>query len=434
MGEPAGLDPSARPFLFLIVDAIPFELAREAWRSGRLPGFSQPRPMVSVFPSLTNVAVGALLQGVFDEVPLGYEARHYDPATATVRGGFHDPASEGGIGHLHGHLRGVLGHLAVYLLRSSMAYGEIRWITQSFLRNHSPWLAYVPATDGVAHFSGRASLERAFGKICEAVCRARDEHQRRTGVAPGVVMASDHGMAFGRFSHLSTHQLSECLRTAGFAPESTAARGFLLVAYGDVGSGVVYTTRTDAVSVAEAVAQAPGVEIAFALDGAGAVALSSKRGDLLRARIAWQEDRYLYEPLAGDPLEYAAVWNTLGRTGHLDDGWAKDRHLFASTASHRYPDALARVRRGLLDLVQAPAPVLFSMKQNWTYGPPLTHFGAKIMGGQIGTHGALSAEESLGFATATAPDEPAEWREQPALRPQEVLRPWRRLAAAGAEQ
>ena len=63
MDDPAGRDLPARPFLFLIVDAIPLEVAREAWQAGELPGFAPPRPMVSVFPSLTNVAVGALLQG-----------------------------------------------------------------------------------------------------------------------------------------------------------------------------------------------------------------------------------------------------------------------------------------------------------------------------------------------------------------------------------
>jgi hypothetical protein len=84
------------------------------------------------------------------------------------------------------------------------------------------------------------------------------------------------------------------------------------------------------------------------------------------------------------------------------------------------------------DIVRRPAPVLFSMKPTWTYGPPLTHLGAEIIGGQEATHGALGAEESLGFAACSEGDEPEAWRAAPALRPHEVLRPWRELVRAGS--
>jgi hypothetical protein len=58
--------------------------------------------------------------------------------------------------------------------------------------------------------------------------------------------------------------------------------------------------------------------------------------------------------------------------------------------------------------------------------------GAEIIGGQVATHGALAAEESLGFAACSEEDEPDSWRDAPALRPHEVLRPWRELVRAGA--
>ena len=161
------------------------------------------------------------------------------------------------------------------------------------------------------------------------------------------------------------------------------------------------------------------------------MALALRNDRLLRASLSWQADSYRYQTLEGDPLDYVIVWETLGRERRLHDGWATDGDLLAATWSHRYPDALARVRHGLLDLVRAPAPVLFSMKQNWTYGPPLTHLGAGLMGGQVGTHGALTADESTGFAICTAEVEPPAWREHPALRPQQVLRPWRSLVATG---
>jgi hypothetical protein len=116
----------------------------------------------------------------------------------------------------------------------------------------------------------------------------------------------------------------------------------------------------------------------------------------------------------------------------LENDWASDADLFAASWSEAYPDALARVRHGMEDLVRTPAPVLFSMKQSWTYGPPLTHLGAEIIGGQVATHGALTADESLGFAACTNEDEPEAWHRAPALRPEQVLRPWRELVRAGA--
>lgn len=421
----------ARPFLFLVVDAIPLQLAEEAWALGKLPGLMRPRPLVSVFPSLTNVAVSALLRGVFDEVPEGYEALYLDAESGTVRGGFSDPAADNTIQPLHGRPRGLLGHVAVYFLRRPLVYGQIHWITRQFLASRKPWLAYVPATDGVAHFGGRAALVRSFADVCAAVVAARDEHERRTGITPGIVMCSDHGMSFARMRHLDTHVLADRLLAAGFRPGERGHDGAMLVAYGDVGGGVIYCEPSRAAEVAATVADAPGVDIAFGRDDEGC-AVFAQRDQLESARILWREDQYSYRPLHGDPLEYARVWNALRTEGRVQGDWACDADLFAATWSETYPDALARIRHGMEDLVRRPAPVLFSMQPTWTYGPPLTHLGAEIMGGQQATHGALGAEQSLGFATCSEEDEPGEWRDVPALRPHQVLRPWRDLVRRGA--
>ena len=387
--------------------------------------------MVSVFPSLTNVAVGALLRGVFDAVPDGYEALHVDSASGEIRGGFSDPTSESTMSPLHGRPHGLLAHMAVYFLRRPLVYGEIHWITHQFLASGKPWLAYVPGTDGVGHCDGRAALARAFHDVCRAIVEARDEHRRRRGVSPGVVVCSDHGMAFGRMKHLDTRALADRLRVAGFRPGERGNDGVMLVAYGDVGGGVVYAEPSRAVEVATIVADAPGVDVAFGRDDDSCVAFARRR-DVESARIRWREDRYAYELLHGDPLAYARIWESLRQSGLLENGWARDRDLFAASWAHAYPDALARVHHGMEDIVRMPAPVLFSMKQGWTYGPPLTHLGAEIIGGQVGTHGALTAGESLGFAACTDGDEPDAWRAVPALRPHEVLAPWRALVRAGA--
>ena len=83
-----------RPTFFLLVDAIPWDVARQVWAEGELPGFAAPRPTVSVFPSLTEVAVPSLLRGIFHERPPGYEARYFDPESGETRGGFSDPEAD----------------------------------------------------------------------------------------------------------------------------------------------------------------------------------------------------------------------------------------------------------------------------------------------------------------------------------------------------
>lgn len=419
------------PIFFLLVDAIPYDLAREVWATGGLVGFAEPRPTVSVFPSLTSVAVPAMLRGIFEEVPPGYEARYYDPQRREVRGSFGDPASEAAMTPFRARPQGFLAETAMYLLRRGLAYAQIRWITHRFQEEGGPWLGYLSATDGVAHFSGRAGLERSLRDIAAEVESARREYEHRQGVLPGVVLCSDHGMRFGEVEHLSAHQLETLLASAGFRVGGSGPDGVALVPYGEVGAGVVYSSAERAADVAEVVARAPGVDLAAAHVEGGCLVLGV-RETLQRARVRWSENVFRYECIDGDPLGYSPVWQELADAGELRDGWAPDRELFLATWCHAYPDALARLRRGLEDLVRYPATVLFSMRDSWTFGPALTHVGATVMGGIVGNHGALSATQSLGFAAVTR-NGADPWSGAPALRTEEVLRPWGDLVRAGRQ-
>jgi hypothetical protein len=178
----------APPVFFLVIDAIPHDLAREVWAAGALPGFQEPRPTVAVFPSLTAVAVPSLLGGIFDEVPPGYEARYYHPPSGEIRGGLGDPESEAAVAPFRARPRGFLGHTAVYLLRRGLAHAQIRWITHRFREEGGPWLGYLSATDGVAHFSGRDGLVLALRDIAASVDAARRTHEREHGELPGAVL------------------------------------------------------------------------------------------------------------------------------------------------------------------------------------------------------------------------------------------------------
>ncbi len=406
--------------LFLVVDAIPLGLAAKAFDEGLLPGFSAPAPMISVFPSLTNVAVPALLGGVLEVRPPGYEARHYHPPSGEIRGGFSDPSSESGMHMYRGHPSGTLEHFAVYALRRRLAWQQIRWIGYRFRRDGGAWLGYLGATDGVGHFGGETALWEAFADICEQVRAMVRRFEEQHGETPRVVLCSDHGLAFGRLDHLDAAEVEERLRLVGFHPGKPAGTGFVLCPMGDVSGGAAWCAPGAAPELAQALVELPGVDVAACRTPTGARVFRVDAGGLAVANVKVRDGRYRYEPVTGDPL------GVLGcGVADLEAEGATPADLLARTWDHPYPDALVRVVEGLTDLVQHPATVLFSMADGWTYGPRLTHLAAATMGGQVGTHGGLSRAQSTGFVTAFGAGDAVDvLRARRVFRARDVFRPF----------
>jgi hypothetical protein len=412
------------PTLFLVVDAIPWDLAQEVWREGGMPGFAEPRAVASVFPALTHVAVAALLEGTFHQRPFGYEVRYLHAPSGEIRGGFDEPGAEAAIEPFRVRPEGTLGHGSIYFLPRAVAAGQIRWISYRYQEEHGPWLGYLWATDAVGHFGGREGMKASFADVCAQVDAARRARLSREGVLPDVVLCSDHGMAFGRNMHLPAEALEAHLRVFGFDPEAEGSDRVRLVPFGDVSAGAAWCDPARADEVAELVATADGVELACAVLPEGFRAWRRRHG-LEHARIRRDGTRWRYQPGHGDPLDLAPVFRRFADP----DGALDDHALLAATAHHPFPDALHRVHRGLTSLVEYPAHVLFSMAEGWTYGPTIVHAGAELMGGQVGTHGALSRASSLGFCATTA--ERPGWPEG-LLRPENVFAPWRDLVRAGS--
>src|SRR4029453_7206315 len=164
-----------------------------------------------------------------------------------------------------------------------------------------------------------------------------------------------------------------------------------LPSMGEIAAGVCFVAPDGAVTAARTLARVEGIDVVAARHGTETAVIVRGTDEAI---LDWRTDRYRYEASAGDPLRYAPVWAELERTGAIDvDGFGDGDALFAATWSHDYSDALHRIRRALTDLVEFPAPVLFSMRPGYTYGPPLTHAGSRLLGGQVGTHGALSSEQ-----------------------------------------
>ena len=111
-----------------------------------------------------------------------------------------------------------------------------------------------------------------------------------------------------------------------------------------------------------------------------------------------------YQAREGDSLELLPVFDKLRAAGRLaQDGSASDADLFAATWAGSYPDAAARIRTWATNHVQNPANILVSLKPGYFYGAGVFQHIVSF----TGTHGALDAPSSLGFAMATRPLPPA---------------------------
>ena len=368
----------------------------------------------------------ALIDRILGARPSGYEARYYHPPSGTMRGGLSAPEADWPMAQYRPH-PDPLDVLAGYVLPRLMASREVARLMRRFVKEGGSWLAYASATDGVAHFAGREALLAAFRTLARHVVNARRAIEMEHGAAAAVVLTSDHGMAFGRLAHVSDGVVSQALENAGFVAERAWPEGFFLPAMGEIAAGVCFVARDRAATAARTLARVEGIDVAVGRS-AEESALIVRGAD--EASLDWRNGRYRYNASAGDPLRYRSVWAELRRCGAVDgDGFVGGDALLAATWSHDYPDALHRIRRALTDLVEFPAPVLFSMRPGYTYGPPLTHAGSTLLGGQVGTHGALSSGQSLGFLSVAGLPAPP-----PVVRAESALIPYRDLVIRGASR
>jgi hypothetical protein len=113
---------------------------------------------------------------------------------------------------------------------------------------------------------------------------------------------------------------------------------------------------------------------------------------------------YRYHAIRGDPLRYAAV---LARMQHdrevSSDGYASAATWLNYTAADPFPAAPPRIVRGHTAITLNPAPILVSLDDRMRVG-----LGAVSVANRLrplgGTHGALSATNSLGVLMANFVD------------------------------
>lgn len=382
--------------IVIMLDGVPFALMDSLYNAGHFRAFRQPSRVISPFPSLTGVALRAMWG---TPPPAGYEDRYYDPAANEMRGGLWAHVSESGeyIGfrrHVDIEPAGLIA-MAGYVIPSRFGEDDVAELRDEIIDHalrDSVIVAYVVATDALAHRQGRAAVVHALLALEPML----DDLRARLGPDTHLIMFSDHGNDFVRSRRVS---LIDSLEAAGFnsTERIETATDVVVPRFGLVGSSFLYSAPKTNSRLATALVDVPGVDLVAYEDATGTVHVCDARGHAL-IDVANGGERYRYRPRTGDPLGLAPAVERLRRAGLLDAaGFAPDSAWLNATLDSQYVDALRRIVRGMRVVVMHPATVLVSYDPGWYFGNP----AADVVVDVAGTHGSLRTSSSLAFFMST---------------------------------
>jgi len=422
--------PAAPPprIVFIALDAVPYEVVAELTDEERgeaaiFRRFKPPVPLISTFPSTSNLAFGGILERLGVEHSPGYESRFFDRRANRRRGG--GPRS---YFRIRFPWRDFFDWRTTSLFRKTMrGFHPVRSNLRAIDRSLEAFLAseqrvyfiYYGGTDLLGHMHGPRALEA----VLRGLDRDLEELRRRTPNQPFyAVLFSDHGQAGGTPLKNVRRDLKQALAAAGYrvAGRLRGPRDVVFMPYGLVSSLVLFTREGEERPVAEIAASTAGVEFCVAAS-AGGWRVESRRGSAeIRRRDGDGIPRWSYRRLSGDPLQLGPLLAAAG------DGevWRSDRWWLRATRDRAFPDPLYRISRAF-DLVDNPASVICSLAPGHMYGAIKTELLARISIGRLRwTHGALERQASLGFVLSDLPG----WQPDGAVRFSDALAPFARPA------
>ncbi len=427
---------SAPNTLILALDGVPYRVVVEARARGAFAGWAEPRPLVSTFPSMTNVGFVALLEPLGSSRMRGYELRHYDYERNRVGGaGMNGMKKQSGAWRVlfDASERSLCSKFGALLWPHRAAQGEIGLVEKLVLEEPSElMLGLVAATDNAMHLRGDEPVLRMLLELSERLETLRRRHAELHGRPLRIVIVSDHGNGGGKIR--TTDGFKKTLREAGFRPAErlSAPDDVVLVTFGVCGYGALYLAHDRAERAARAGLTHEGVALAAWIDGEGRMRVLGRTGEaVVRWRTTGKERELSYESLRGDPLQHAAARDALRAAGRLDDaGFGLESAWFEATASEAYPHALARLVDALDGrFVRNAATVLLSFEPGYAWGLGMARLGAWLLGGHLeATHGGLDRVSTWGVYMRTDDDG------QPAtpMRSDTALAEWGRAADLSA--
>ena len=362
--------------LLLCLDGVPHKIIEAARNRGLFDAFGPPTRLLSPFPTMTNVALSAMLGAT---PPAGYESLYFDRSAGELRGGIKKYIGRRTPDKIPSSYMDDLDYqeplpfeFLIYVAPDTVWRADMQKFRERFRSapQTRDYFAFLKATDGLLHSQGPARLNIAL----ESLDKILKEIQSYCGAETEIVMFSDHGM-----------NLEENRRTA--LASTLRRRGFQVVipAFGLCSYAAAYCRDEQRIpEVARATVEIKGVDFVAYKDD-GAVVIESDRGS---AHIESSEEGLKYVVGSGDPL-------ALGRFG---EEFKTDKTWFAQTADHIYPDAIPNIYKSLFTpRVQHTADILISLKDGYYYG--WSPFGRFVK--LLATHGNALQSSSNAFLMST---------------------------------
>ena len=363
--------------LLLCLDGVPHRLIEQAKSRGLFDSFGAPTRLLSPFPTMTNVALSAMLGA---SPPAGYESLYFDRKARELRGGIGkylgrrtpDKIPSSYMDDLD-YQEPLMFEFLIYVAPEQVWRTDMQRFRERFRAapQNRDYFAFLKATDGLLHAQGPARL----GIALESLDKILREIQSYCGNETEIVMFSDHGMNLEENRRVP---LATTLRSKGFQ--------VVIPAFGLCSYAALYCDQDLIPEVARASVELTGVDFAVYKNGADVV-VESDRG---QARIEYnsENESYRYVPVTGDPLELRKFQTQID----TDAAW------FERTAGHRYPDALANIYKSLFtDRVKHTGDILLSMKDGYYYG--WSPFGRFVR--LAATHGNALQPSSNAFLMST---------------------------------
>lgn len=364
--------------LLLCLDGVPHKLIEQAKGRGLFDSFRAPTRLLSPFPTMTNVALSAMLGA---SPPAGYESLYFDRAAGELRGGIRKYLGRRTPDKIPSSYMDDLDYqeplpfeFLIYVAPEKIWRADMQRFRERFRTapQNRDYFAFLKATDGLLHAQGPERLAIAL----ESLDKILREIQQYCGDDIEIVMFSDHGMNLEENRRAS---LASTLQRRGYR--------VVIPAFGLCSYAAIYCHDVDQIpEIAVASAEVTGIDFAIYKEATD-VALESDRG---RARIEYEPatESYRYVMVSGDPLEL----------GSFDNAFATEEVWFELTAGHRYPNALPNIYKSLFTpRVKHTADVLISLKDGYYCG--WTPFGRFVR--LAATHGNALQASSNAFLMST---------------------------------
>ena len=408
--------------LLLCLDGVPHEVIETAMQRGLFESFGTPARLLSPFPTMTNIALSAMLGAT---PPLGYESLYFDKTARELRGGVSkyigwrtpDKIPSSYMDELD-YQEPLAFEFLVYVAPERVWRTDMRRFRDRFREapQTRDYFAFLKGTDGLLHIRGPERLAVAL----ESLDKILREIQAACGEETEIVLFSDHGMNLEENQRIN---LQTFLRSNGFSLTANfsepSSKSLSVPAFGLCGYAAIYCDDEEsAPRVANSLIELEGVDFSICADGENAVMVTGKSGS---ARIEQNRNNgevsYRYLTNEGDPLLLEHILKILAQEQKLDNqGFASDDVWLRNTADHIYPDPLANLFNSIHSpRVRHTADVLVSLHDGYYYGwSPFARFVRLAA-----THGNALRPSSNAFLMSTHRDFPPYVRAddaQPLLR------------------